>query len=130
LCREPGGRSSRLCNLHSSAGPDRDLVLAQGDQKSLAVPARLRAKARRLGAWQAHPADIMAAIRVLPYRYRIMVYLADVKGLDYRQIADLTGVSIGTVKSSLHRGRRQLGTRLAGARQQDAALPAVTRRGV
>jgi RNA polymerase sigma-70 factor, ECF subfamily len=59
-----------------------------------------------------------------------MVYLADVKGLDYRQIADLTGVSIGTVKSSLHRGRRQLSTRLAGARQQDAALPAVTRRGV
>jgi len=46
-----------------------------------------------------------------------MVYLADVKGLEYRQIAGLAGVSIGTVKSSLHRGRRQLRTRLAGGRQ-------------
>jgi RNA polymerase sigma-70 factor, ECF subfamily len=40
------------------------------------------------------------------------VYLADVKGLGYRQIADLTGVSDGTVKSSLHRGRGQLRARL------------------
>jgi len=73
-------------------------------------------------------ADIMAAIRMLPYSYRIMVYLADVKGLDYRHIADLTGVSIGTVKSSLHRGRRQLRTRLAEPLRQDAALAVVRRR--
>jgi hypothetical protein len=33
--------------------------------------------------------------------------LADVKGLGYRQIAEVTGVSIGTVKSALRRGRRQ-----------------------
>jgi RNA polymerase sigma-70 factor, ECF subfamily len=72
-------------------------------------------------------ADIVAAIRALPYGYRIMVYLADVKGLDYRQIADITGVSIGTVKSSLHRGRYELRARLAGARQQDTALRTVTR---
>jgi RNA polymerase sigma-70 factor, ECF subfamily len=68
-------------------------------------------------------ADIVAAIRVLPHSYRTMVYLADVKGLDYRQIAALTGVSIGTVKSSLHRGRRQLRARLADTLRQDAALP-------
>ena len=37
-----------------------------------------------------------------------MVYLADVEGRGYRQIAEMTGVSIGTVKSSLHRGRVQL----------------------
>jgi RNA polymerase sigma-70 factor, ECF subfamily len=73
-------------------------------------------------------ADIVAAIRVLPYSYRIMVYLADVKGLDYRQVADLTGVSIGTVKSSLHRGRSQLRARLANTLRQDAALPVVRRR--
>jgi RNA polymerase sigma-70 factor, ECF subfamily len=61
-------------------------------------------------------AEIVAAIGDLPDRYRTMVYLADVKGLGYRQIADLTGVSIGTVKSSLHRGRGQLRTRLATIR--------------
>jgi RNA polymerase sigma-70 factor, ECF subfamily len=60
-------------------------------------------------------AEIVAAIRALPPGYRITVYLADVKGLGYRQIADLTGISIGTVKSSLHRGRGQIRARL-GAR--------------
>jgi DNA-directed RNA polymerase specialized sigma24 family protein len=73
-------------------------------------------------------ADVVAAIRTLPPGYRIMIYLADVKDLDYRQIARLTGVSIGTVKSSVHRGRRQLRSRLADPRQENAALPAVTQR--
>jgi RNA polymerase sigma-70 factor, ECF subfamily len=53
-------------------------------------------------------AEIVAAIRTLPPGCRLMVYLADVKGLGYRQIAEMTGGSIGTVKSSLHRGRVQL----------------------
>jgi len=57
-------------------------------------------------------AELVAAIRVLPPGYRLTVYLADVKGLGYRQIADLTGVSVGTVKSSLHRGRGQIRARL------------------
>jgi len=58
-------------------------------------------------------AESVAAIRALPTRHRLMVYLADVKGLGYRQIADLTGIPVGTVKSSLHCGRGQLRARLA-----------------
>ena len=57
-------------------------------------------------------AEIVAAIQALPPGYRLTVYLADVIGLGYRQIADLTGVSVGTVKSSLHRGRGQIRARL------------------
>jgi len=57
-------------------------------------------------------AEIVAAIQVLPPGCRLTVYLADVKGLGYRQIADLTGVTVGTVKSSLHRGRGQIRARL------------------
>ena len=49
-------------------------------------------------------ADIVTAIRVLPARHRLTVYLADIRGLGYRQISDLTGMPIGTVKSSLHCG--------------------------
>ena len=60
-------------------------------------------------------AEILAAIRTLRPGYRLMVYLADVKGLGYRQITELTGVSVGTVKSSLHRGRGQLRARLGAA---------------
>jgi RNA polymerase sigma-70 factor, ECF subfamily len=57
-------------------------------------------------------AEIVAAMRALPPGYRLTVYLADVKGLGYRQIAEVTGVSVGTVKSSLHRGRGQIRARL------------------
>lgn len=58
-------------------------------------------------------AEILAAIRALPPGYRLTVYLADVKGLRYRQIAEVTGVSVGTVKTSLHRGRGQIRARLS-----------------
>lgn len=57
--------------------------------------------------------DLVAAIRALPARNRIIVYLADVEGLGYRQISDLTGMPVGTVKSRLHRGRSRLRARLA-----------------
>jgi len=69
-------------------------------------------------------AEIVAAIRALPPGYRLTVYLADVKGLGYRQIADLTGVSVGTVKSSLHRGRDQIRARLGTAAWDLRPLPA------
>jgi RNA polymerase sigma-70 factor (ECF subfamily) len=57
--------------------------------------------------------DVVAAIRALPRGQRVTVYLADVEGLGYDQIADLTGMAVGSVKSCVHRGRGRLRTRLA-----------------
>jgi len=60
---------------------------------------------------------VLRALRQLPGAFRTVVYLADVEGYAYREIADLIGTPIGTVMSRLHRARRQLRELL----QQDAA---------
>jgi RNA polymerase sigma-70 factor, ECF subfamily len=39
---------------------------------------------------------------------RRAIVLFDVEGFDYQEIADMTGVSLGTVKSRIHRGRLAL----------------------
>ena len=52
------------------------------------------------------------AIDALPEQFRVAVLLADVEGFSYKEIAEITDVPIGTVMSRLHRGRKQLQTRL------------------
>lgn len=51
---------------------------------------------------------IFAAIDALPEEFRSAVVLSDMEGLPYEEIARLMGVPLGTVKSRLYRGRRQL----------------------
>src|SRR5215216_5621961 len=52
--------------------------------------------------------DIREAIENLPDAFRMTVLLADVEGFSYKEIAEITGVSKGTVMSRLFRGRRLL----------------------
>jgi RNA polymerase sigma-70 factor (ECF subfamily) len=48
------------------------------------------------------------ALARLPPDMRLMITLRDVQGLEYREIALITGVPIGTVESRIFRGRRRL----------------------
>ena len=54
------------------------------------------------------------ALRQLPEDFRMAVYLADVEGLGYREIAQVMHCPIGTVMSRLHRGRSRLRELLCG----------------
>ena len=57
--------------------------------------------------------EVKAAIEALPESFRIAVLLADVEEFSYKEIADITGVPIGTVMSRIHRGRKALQKTLA-----------------
>jgi RNA polymerase sigma-70 factor (ECF subfamily) len=57
--------------------------------------------------------EVLTALRELPEGFRTVVYMADVEGYPYKEIADMLDVPIGTVMSRLHRGRQKLKKKLA-----------------
>ena len=58
--------------------------------------------------------DIKRALSEIPEEFRMAVYLADVEGFSYKEIADIVNVPTGTVMSRLHRGRKLLREKLSG----------------
>lgn len=51
---------------------------------------------------------ITKAIEQIPNIFREIVILRDIQELSYEEIAEITGITVGTVKSRLNRGRSKL----------------------
>jgi RNA polymerase sigma-70 factor, ECF subfamily len=84
----------------SSEGPARDIP----DTRDLPEHLALNSELDKL---------IQQAITNLPEQFRIMIVLRELQGLSYDEIASLTNMNIGTVKSRLARARLKLQEELA-----------------
>jgi RNA polymerase sigma-70 factor (ECF subfamily) len=62
----------------------------------------------RLMLNEAMEAEIQDGLMSMTTDFRIAVSLADLEGLSYEEIAQVMSTSIGTVRSRIHRGRKQL----------------------
>ena len=93
------------------------------------VPAGGSAESQALEQLASSP--VMRALRDLPEAFKTVVFLADVQGYQYGEIAEIMGTPIGTVMSRIHRGRRMLraalvdGGAVPAARRPVRAQPAV-----
>jgi RNA polymerase sigma-70 factor (ECF subfamily) len=88
-----------------------------GDRSALAAPA-LSAEAEALG--RLGDSDAVRALAELPAAYKAVVYLADVEGYRYAEIADFLDIPVGTVMSRMHRGRAMLRAKLSQPRPSTA----------
>lgn len=58
--------------------------------------------------WPGDALDLERAVMALPDRARTVFVLHDIEGFRHREIADMTGVAVGTSKAQLHRARKIL----------------------
>jgi len=57
-------------------------------------------------------ARVQEAISLLPFKFREVIFLHDISGYDYNQVAEILNINLGTVKSRLNRARNRLAREL------------------
>jgi RNA polymerase sigma-70 factor (ECF subfamily) len=78
------------------------------DDESWQPPTGVEADPERIAVHAERSRAIAEALTQITDDQRTAIVLYDVEGYDYAEIAEMTGVSLGTVKSRIHRGRLSL----------------------
>jgi RNA polymerase sigma-70 factor, ECF subfamily len=97
-------KRNRTVSLDASLG-ESDLRLIETLESGVADPEAAALRRER-------ELSLRQALAEIPEIFREAVVLCDIEGHSYHEISDLLGVSIGTVKSRIARGREELRTRL------------------
>jgi RNA polymerase sigma-70 factor, ECF subfamily len=84
------------------------------DDESWQPPAGEEADPERTALLTERTRALARALAEITDDQRAAIVLYDVEGYDYLEIAEMTGVSLGTVKSRIHRGRLALRAQLEG----------------
>jgi RNA polymerase sigma-70 factor (ECF subfamily) len=63
---------------------------------------------------------LMRALESLPPRFREVLVLRELEGCSYKEIAEITGIPMGTVMSTLSRARERLQRTLTAAATKEA----------
>ncbi len=102
-CRQRKRRPAEVLTAEQEGG--RGVALA---------PAATSAESEALG--RLGDSDVVRALAALPAVFKTVVYLADVEGYRYAEIAEVLDIPVGTVMSRIHRGRTMLRAKLSPAR--------------
>jgi RNA polymerase sigma factor (sigma-70 family) len=106
----------------------REQTLDQGSDPYLRVEPRTQPSTTLKGSDPLLRARLLAAVAALPAGQRDAVALLYLADLSHAQIADRLGISVGAVKTRLHKARASLQTRLADLRREPPTMPAVPMR--
>ena len=94
-----------------SASVSIDTVRAQASMEESPEGSTLRQERR---------AHVWSALRTLKPKYKNVLVLIDIEGLEYADVAHIEGVPVGTIRSRLSRARQQLGMKLTRMEQNDS----------
>jgi RNA polymerase sigma-70 factor (ECF subfamily) len=67
--------------------------------------------------------DLQRAIESLNKEQKMLIMLADVEGMPYKEIAEILGKPVGTIRSRLHRTHRLLRSRLETLERETTGTP-------
>jgi RNA polymerase sigma-70 factor (ECF subfamily) len=99
--------------LQERSGPKVLAVQIEDAGDSDRPPLQIATRDRQFGAIELRD-RLGKALARLPPQYRVLVAAHYMKGMPYEQLAEVFGLPLGTVKTHLHRAKRQLRRLLEG----------------